>query len=71
MRFLLSHSRRRKASNALYIILATTCFFAALVPLISILYETIAHGAAALSLAFFTQVSPPIGGYGGGILKHN
>lgn len=69
MRFLLSHSRRRKASNTLYIILATACFFAALVPLISILYETITHGAAAVSLAFFTQVSPPIGGNGGGILN--
>jgi phosphate transport system permease protein len=64
-----SFNTRRKVSNTLYIVLATASFFVALVPLISILYETMARGLAAVSLAFFTQVSPPIGGSGGGILN--
>jgi len=42
---------------------------AALVPLISILYQTLLQGAAAISIEFFTQVTPPIGGSGGGILN--
>ena len=41
----------------------------ALVPLISILYQTILQGAAALSIEFFTQVTPPIGSSGGGIVN--
>lgn len=66
---LLSLEKRRKFSNGLYIVLATACFFVALVPLISILYTTILQGASALNYAFFTQVTPPIGGVGGGILN--
>jgi phosphate transport system permease protein len=37
--------------------------------LIAILYETITRGAAAVSVALFTQVTPPIGENGGGILN--
>jgi phosphate transport system permease protein len=40
-----------------------------LIPLIAILYETIIRGAAAVSLTLFTQVTPPIGASGGGILN--
>ncbi len=66
---LLSLLTRRKLINALYIVLAATCFLVALVPLISILYQTILQGASAVNIAFFTQVTPPIGGAGGGILN--
>jgi len=66
---LLNLDKRRKISNHVYKILATSCFLVALVPLISILYETLRRGIAAISLSFFTQVTPPIGGTGGGILN--
>jgi phosphate transport system permease protein len=66
---LLSQHRWRKYSNTLYIVLASVSFLIALVPLISILYDTIVQGFAALSLDFLTQVTPPIGGTGGGILN--
>ncbi len=66
---MLSLLTRRKLKNALYIVLAATCFLVALVPLISILYQTILQGASAVNIAFFTQVTPPIGGAGGGILN--
>jgi len=62
-------NQRRKLSNTLYVVFATACFLVALSPLISILYETIAKGYVALNPAFFTQVTPPIGGLGGGILN--
>ncbi len=62
-------SSRRKVGNALYFSLASMCFIIALVPLISILYQTILQGASAVNLAFFTQVTPPIGTAGGGILN--
>jgi len=67
--YLPSFRNKRKVSNLIYIILATSCFGVALVPLISILYETISRGAAALSISLFTQVTPPIGSSGGGILN--
>jgi len=65
----LSFHTRRRISNVIFIALASTCFCVALVPLIAILYETITRGAAAVSLALFTQVTPPIGQNGGGILN--
>ncbi len=60
---------RRKFVNVLYAGLATACFGVALVPLASILYQTIVQGGSAVNLAFFTQVTPPIGQAGGGILN--
>ena len=66
---MLSFRDRRKISNVVFVILATGCFGVALIPLISILYETITRGVAAVSIALFTQVTPPIGGNGGGILN--
>src|SRR5208283_3497435 len=66
---LLSFERRRRFSNRLYLVLSTGCFLFALVPLFSILYQTLLQGASALSFDFFTQVTPPIGGSGGGILN--
>ena len=59
----------RKYSNTLYVVLASFAFLIALVPLVSILYETLVKGFAALSVDFFTKVTPPIGGTGGGILN--
>jgi len=52
-----------------FIIFSTACFGVALIPLISILYETLTRGFAAVSIALFTQVTPPIGQNGGGILN--
>ena len=66
---LLNLRERKKITNRLFIGFATLCFVLALVPLISILYQTIASGWGALNLDFFTQVTPPIGGAGGGILN--
>ena len=39
----------------------------ALVPLVMILFYVISHGAAALNLAFFTQIPKPVGETGGGM----
>ncbi len=66
---MLSLERRRRFSDRLYIVLSSACFLIALGPLISILYQTIVSGYAALSLSFFSEVTPPIGGAGGGILN--
>jgi phosphate transport system permease protein len=66
---LLSLARRRKYGNAIYVVLATAAFLIALFPLVSIIYVTLVQGYAALSLDFLTQVTPPIGGAGGGILN--
>jgi phosphate transport system permease protein len=66
---LLSRERRRHYSNTTYVVLASLSFLIALVPLISIVYQTLAQGITALSFDFFTQVTPPIGGAGGGILN--
>jgi phosphate transport system permease protein len=66
---LLSQERRRRYSNTIYVVLASASFLVALVPLISIVYQTLLQGFAALSFDFFTQVTPPIGGTGGGILN--
>jgi phosphate transport system permease protein len=66
---LLSLRIRKRVTNSLFIGFATFCFLLALVPLASILYQTVVSGYGALSLDFFTQVTPPIGGSGGGILN--
>ncbi|MGA2461793.1 MAG: phosphate ABC transporter permease PstA [Candidatus Bathyarchaeia archaeon] len=66
---MLSLRMRKRVTNSLFIGLATFCFLLALVPLAAILYQTIMSGYGALSLDFFTQVTPPIGGAGGGILN--
>ena len=69
MESLFSSNSMRKYSNSLYVVLASFSFLIALVPLVSILYETLLKGFAALSFDFFTKVTPPIGGTGGGILN--
>jgi phosphate transport system permease protein len=66
---LLSLQNRRRFSNHLFVLFSTFCFFAALIPLASIIYQTAAQGYRALNLDFFTKVTPPIGGAGGGILN--
>jgi phosphate transport system permease protein len=50
-------------------VLAALAFVVALIPLLSILYQTISQGYWALNLHFFTQITPPIGGTGGGIMN--
>jgi len=55
--------------NRLFVVLATLAFFIALIPLLSILYQTIARGYSALNRDFFIQITPPIGGTGGGIIN--
>jgi len=57
----------RRFINRLFKVLATCAFLIALVPLLSILYQTLVRGYSALNLDFFTQITPPIGGTGGGI----
>jgi phosphate transport system permease protein len=49
--------------------LATLAFFIALIPLLSILYQTLVKGYSALNADFFIQITPPIGGNGGGIVN--
>ena len=66
---MLSLQSRRKLGNRLFVALATSCFCLALVPLVAILYATISNGFAAVSIDLFTQVTPPIGQNGGGILN--
>ena len=66
---MLSLERRRRIGNHLFAALATLCFLIALVPLVSIIYQTMVKGYTALSLNFLTKITPPIGGTGGGILN--
>jgi phosphate transport system permease protein len=60
---------RRRFSNKLFVGLATFAFLLPIIPLASILYQTGALGYVVLNRDFFTQVTPPIGGSGGGILN--
>jgi phosphate transport system permease protein len=50
-------------------LLATIAFLIALIPLLSILSQTIIQGYVVLNRDFFTQITPPIGGNGGGIIN--
>ena len=59
----------RRFSNRLFTALATLAFLIPIIPLASILYETASQGYSVLNLGFFTQITPPIGGNGGGILN--
>lgn len=64
-----SSVRSRRFINRLFVVLAGLAFLLALVPLLSILYQTIAKGYSVLNGEFFTQITPPIGGNGGGIVN--
>jgi phosphate transport system permease protein len=57
----------RKLRNRLMIFLAVLATAVALVPLISIISETLIRGLPAMNLAFLTQEIPPLGQPGGGI----
>ena len=59
----------RRFINTLFKVLAALAFIIALIPLLSILYQTISQGYRVLNLDFFTQITPPIGGSGGGIIN--
>jgi len=57
--------RRRKSQTI--IILAYLALVVALIPLISILAETVIRGGIAVNLSFFIEMIPPLGQPGGGI----
>ena len=59
----------RRFINRLFKVLAGLAFVIALIPLLSILYQTLSQGSSVLNLDFFTQNAPPIGGSGGGIIN--
>jgi len=59
----------RKIINRAFEFLAAVAFIIALIPLLSILYQTISQGYVVLNRDFFTQITPPIGGRGGGIVN--
>jgi len=59
----------RRFINRLFVVCASVAFLIALVPLLSILYQTILKGYGALNGDFFTKITPPIGGGGGGIIN--
>ena len=59
----------RRLTNRIFVILATVAFLIALVPLLSILLQTLVKGYSAINRDFFLQITPPIGGYGGGIVN--
>ncbi len=58
---------RRRAANAAMTVVAGVAVLVALVPLASLLWLVISHGAAGLSLGFFTSLPTPVGEPGGGI----
>ena len=64
-----SSVRSRRFINRLFEVLAAVAFVIALIPLLSILYQTISQGYVVLNRDFFTQITPPIGGSGGGIVN--
>jgi len=64
-----SSVRSRRVINRLFEVLAGLAFIVALIPLLSILYQTISQGYSVLNFDFFTQITPPIGGSGGGIIN--
>jgi phosphate transport system permease protein len=59
----------RRFINRIFLVLTAIAFLIALVPLLSILYQTIIQGYVVLNGDFFTQITPPIGGNGGGIIN--
>jgi len=59
----------RRFINRLFIVSSTLAFLVALVPLLSILYQTLYKGFGTLNFDFFTQMTPPIGEAGGGIIN--
>jgi phosphate transport system permease protein len=63
----LSNYGKRKFKNRLMIFLAFVGTGLALIPLLSIIWETFARGLPAMSVAFVTQEIPPLGEAGGGI----
>jgi len=64
-----SSVRNRRVINRVFEVLAGLALIIALIPLLSILYQTISQGYAVLNFDFFTQITPPIGGTGGGIIN--
>ncbi len=63
-----SHLRRRKAVNAIMLSLTGLLTLLALVPLFWIIAYVVYRGGPSINLAFFTQLSRPLGTPGGGVL---
>jgi phosphate transport system permease protein len=59
--------RWRKFVNLFWTVASGLGVFAAVVPLASLLWLVISHGAAGLSLGFFTNLPAPVGEPGGGV----
>ncbi len=63
----MNHDVVRRIKNLIMISLCFLALAVALIPLVSILVETVVKGASALNLNFILQELPPLGQSGGGI----
>jgi phosphate transport system permease protein len=59
--------RWRKGVNAFWTVASGVAVLAAVIPLASLLWLVLSHGAGGLSLAFFTSLPTPVGEPGGGV----
>ncbi len=59
--------RYRKAVDRFWTVASGAAVLAAVVPLASLLWLVVSHGASGLSLAFFTSLPTPVGEPGGGV----
>jgi len=59
--------RWRKAVNAFWTVASGAAVLAAVIPLASLLWLVVSHGAGGLSFAFFTSLPTPVGEPGGGV----
>ncbi len=59
--------RFRKAVDRFWTVASGAAVLAAVVPLASLLWLVVSHGASGLSLAFFTSLPTPVGEPGGGV----
>jgi phosphate transport system permease protein len=62
-----SRLRWRKAVNAFWTAASAAAVLAALVPLASLLWLVVSHGAPGLTASFFTSLPTPVGEPGGGV----
>jgi phosphate transport system permease protein len=63
-----AHSQRRRITNAVMLTLTGLLTLLALIPLFWIVGYVIYRGGSTINLAFFTQLSRPLGMAGGGVL---
>ncbi len=58
---------RRKATNAVVVLLAILATALVITPLVAILFYLLKQGVSSLNLAFFTEIPRPVGEAGGGM----